>query len=231
MWIELLCFAVLCMIYFLFYVDMKINKCDDIYQYEQLLTRSNLFRETFLKSPFYFDGTHLNEKTDKSLLEKNERKKGWYTSYKKMYVPITLLEPQLRFDALNEVHYIHTFLPLHTNTNSINYYLVKEGKCKITFIHPKFKENFLDHDEQLMQTQSKLDYIKKHEQFKTIVFDKNSIIYVPNDWIIFVENEKDEKTEENTKSPCIIEMIHYKTISNQIIGWVKKNLIKHRQQV
>ena len=46
-----------------------------------------------------------------------------------------------------------------------------------------------------------------------------------------LEVKANEKTEENTKSPCIIEIIHYKTISNQIIGWVKKNLIKHRHKV
>tara|TARA_B110000467_G_scaffold156589_1_gene170248 strand:+ start:380 stop:1030 length:651 start_codon:yes stop_codon:yes gene_type:complete len=216
------------MIYFLFYVDAKVNKCDEIYLYDQLLTRTNLFRETFLKSPFYFDGTHLNEKNDKSLLEKYSKKKGAYSSYNKMYVPIALIEPQLRFEALNRVHYIDTFLPLHSNSCSINYYIVKEGNCKITFIHPKFKENFLNNDENLVQTKSKLDYIKKHEQFKTIVFDKNSIIYIPNNWILFIENNAGEP---NPKKQCVLETIHYKTITNQIIGWVKNNIMKHHKNL
>ena len=51
-----------------------------------------------------------------------------------------------------------------------------------------------------------------------MVFHENTIIYIPNDWIIYVEN-KDKKTS-------ILQIIHYNTLCNQFIGWCKKYLIK-----
>lgn len=235
MWIEVIICVFVTLLYFLCYVDMKISKSDDIYYYDKLLTRKDLNRETFLKSPFYFDGTHLNDSIDKTQLEKKDKKKNVYTSYTKLYTSIVLLEPHLRFKPETEVFYVDKHLPIHTNQSSFNYYIIKEGSCKITFIHPKFRDNFYDAYE-LKQTQVKIDYIKKHNHFKTIVFEKNSIIYVPNDWILFIENN--ETTRDKSKSPkssksskpCIIEIIRYRTLCNQIIGWIKNNLIKQHKK-
>ena len=85
MWIEVILFVFVTLLYFLCYVDMKISKSDEIHHYDKLLTRKDLICETFLKIPFYFDGTHLNDTIVKSQLEKKDKRKNVYTSYTKLY--------------------------------------------------------------------------------------------------------------------------------------------------
>jgi hypothetical protein len=188
--------------------------------FEKQLTRKNINEETFLKSPFYFDGTHIVHELKESSLVKEKKRKGKYEIFNKIYEPYPLIEPNIRFDTENKIYNIQTALPLLSNGCSVNYYIVKEGKCNVTFIHPRFKESFWENDE-LIQKESKIDYIKKQSHFTTILFSKKSIIYVPNDWILYIE--KDESTDEKEK--CVIESIHYFTLCNQFIGWIKKNLI------
>ena len=220
MWFETIILFLLCVCYFLLYVDMKININDTVSHFEKHLTRKNINEETFLKSPFYFDGTHIVHELKESSFVKEKKRKGKYEIFNKIYEPYPLLEPNIRYETENKIYNIHKALPLISNSCSVNYYIVKEGKCNVTFIHPRFKESFWENDE-LIQKEAKIDYIKKQSHFNTTLFSKNSIIYVPNDWILYIEKEE----SSDAKDKCVIESIHYFTLCNQFIGWIKKNLI------
>jgi len=217
MWIELSIIIFIVIFYFLCYVEIKINKYDGVSLFDKEITRSKINQETYLKLPFYFNGKHINESYSKNELTKIIKEKGKYEKYKKQYdSPIQLLEPYTRFNVSQEIYYIskNESIPLLQDNCSINYYIVKKGVCKISFIHPKYKEHFTPKT----NIESKLQFIKDNQRIECMVFHENTIIYIPNDWIIYVEN-KDKKTS-------ILQIIHYNTLCNQFIGWCKKYLIK-----
>lgn len=218
MWIELFLLIGIGILYFLCYVETKINKNDEVYYLDKPLTRNNIVQETYLKLPFYFDGTHLNEKISRDFWKKRDKRKNYYAYYEKPYVSISLLEPFIRFTPQSFVYEIIKHGPLISHTTSFNYYLVKKGQCLMTFIHPKYKENFFKNGI-LNQNKSKIDYIKKQNYFSTISFSENSMIYVPNKWIVYFENIE-------TKDPCIIECTEYQTICNQLLCWGEKQFNK-----
>lgn len=224
MWVEISFILLLCIIYFLFYVEIKVNKSNELYFFDKEMTRRNLQNEMYLKLPFYFNGKHLNEPYSKSILEKVDKKKHHYEQYKKSYDEISLLEPRTRFKATHDIYYIHKkkSLPLLMDTCSINFYIVKSGQVKVTFIHPKFKEHFVQKDT-ICDVSSKVDYIQNHKSFLSMIASENTIIYVPNQWIVYVENE------ENKTS--ILDIIHYSTMCNQFIEWGKNNIIKKQKTV
>jgi len=62
-----------------------------------------------------------------------------------------------------------------------------------------------------------VQYVKEHEYIQCLECFENTVIYVPNDWILFVENNQDKTS--------IVEVIEYKTILNQLLGSIKKNII------
>ena len=218
MLIEIFFIIILCIFYFFIYVDLKINKNNDIYLFEEELTRSSINKETFLKLPFYFNGKHINKKIDKSILTIKDKKQQ-YEVYTKPYENIDLLLPQIRSNMWCEVYYIYKNkgLPLMKQETSINYCIVKNGTCKVYFIHPKFKEHFntWENNKQILsKDKSKIDFIKKNSYITNIIFHKNTVLYIPNEWIIYVEN-----IGENT---CVLEKINYSTLFNQLIRRVKK---------
>ena len=72
MWIEIFLLIVIGILYFLCYVETKVNKNDDVYYLDKPLTRNNVVQETYLKLPFYFDGTHLNQKICRDFWKKRD---------------------------------------------------------------------------------------------------------------------------------------------------------------
>ena len=213
-----------CIIYFLFYVEIKINKSNHLFLFDKVLTRNNIQNELYLKLPFYFNGKHLNEPYSKSILHKVHKKKNHYEKYTKSYDEISFLEPRSRFKASHDIYYIHKrkSLPLLMDNCSINFYIVKSGQIKLTFIHPKFKEHFIQKNS-LCNVSSKIDYIKTHTHFLSMVACENTIIYVPNQWIVYAENEN--------KETCILDIVHYSTLCNQFIEWSKNNIINKYKTV
>ena len=65
---ELFFLIVILIIYFFVYIYFKINNNNDIYLFESEPTKYNINKETYLKSPFYFNGTHLNDSIRKKEL-------------------------------------------------------------------------------------------------------------------------------------------------------------------
>ena len=124
MWLELIFLIIVCIFYFYIYVDLKVNKSNEVYLFNNELTRSNINKEINLKLPFYFNGKHINTKIDKEILKLKESKKNKYEIYDKSYEKIDLLEPYIRCKTSNNVMYIYKnkSLPLNQENNSINYY-------------------------------------------------------------------------------------------------------------
>jgi hypothetical protein len=46
---------------------------------------------------------------------------------------------------------------------------------------------------------------------------ENTILFVPNEWMVYVENNEDKT--------IVIETIHYQTLVNQFIQLAKKNIM------
>ena len=63
-----------------------------------------------------------------------------------------------------------------------------------------------------------IDYIKEHNNIRTLECFENTVIYVPNHWILFIEN-----IHEHTST---LEIIYYKTITNQTLRFMKKQYNK-----
>ena len=77
---EFFIFIIICILYFFIYINMKINKNNEIYLLDQEPTRYNITKESYLKLPFYFNGTHLNQKINKKELILLEEKDKYYCS-------------------------------------------------------------------------------------------------------------------------------------------------------
>ncbi len=222
MFFECIFLIFLFILYFFIYVDMKINKHNELYLFDSEFTKTNLNKEICLKLPFYFDGQHIQDIYDKSSLTKVKKVKHHYELYTKPYDSIPLLEPHLRFKCWQDIYYIskRKTLPLLMDTCSINYYRIQKGSCKVVLIHPKFKEHFICEDGTLCSNLTKLDFIRNNPHMKCMVCHENTILYVPNHWIMYVENM------ENKTS--ILDIIHYSTLCNQLIRWIKKDLITNQ---
>lgn len=218
MFFECVFLILLFILYFFIYVDMKINKNNELYLFDSEFTKTNLNKEICLKLPFYFDGQHIRDTYEKSSLTKVRKVKHHYDLYTKPYDSIPLLEPPLRFKSWQDIYYIPKLktLPLLIDNCSINYYRIQKGCCKVVLIHPKFKEHFISEDGKLSSSSSKLEFIRNNPHMKCMVCYENTILYVPNQWIVYVENME--------KKTSILEIIHYSTLCNQLIRWVKKDL-------
>lgn len=202
-------------LYFLFYVECKVNKNNKIFAYDKELTRQNINNEILLKMPFYFDGEHLNNeiKIKNCKIEekyKHEKRKV----YQNLENNIILLQPYIKFDCNNKLHEIkkNGTYKIHKNEESINYYFVRDGSCEIILIHPRFKENFQEND----CSKSLESYIEGNSHFHTVKCNKGSIIFVPNEWLVYIKNNNDKE--------CLIEKLSYSTIINKFMLYFKKNI-------
>lgn len=201
--------------YFFFYVEYKTNKNNKIYEYDKELTRQNINNEIMLKMPFYFDGGHLNAPLNVSnhkLIKKD--KKNNVKEYSMIENKLFLLKPYIKCDLKNTLYGIKNGgqMGLHTNSESVNYYFAKDGSAELFLIHPRFKDNF-----ETEQTNSKelKDYIEKNEHFHKIAFNKGMIVYVPNNWMVYIKN--------SGKDYCYIEKISYSSLINKFMSYFKKN--------
>ena len=210
--IEIIFLLICFYLYFLFYTNIKINKNNEFYLYEDELTRKNINNEINLKLPFYFNGKHLNEKINKSNLIIKDKDKKIYT---KSYETIKILEPYIKFDVENMVYYLDKKqnINVHINITNNNFYFIKKGKCKVCLIHPKYKDNFYKNNE-ISCDNKKIKYIKENDNFKVLECYENTIIYIPNYWLVYIENTDSKQT--------IIETIKYKTLINKLLFFYEK---------
>ena len=216
--VEIIFFIVFMILYFYVYVELKVNKHNQIYYFDKEITREHIYKESLIKLPFFFNGKHINEDYGKSSMTQINKTKQ-YKMYEKSYDEISLLEPYTKFKAEQYIYTIkkNGYLPLLSLESSLNYLIVKKGKVKISFVHPKFKENVKNRDK-LKDNQHMIDYIKEHNNIHTLECFENTVIYVPNHWILFIENIHDHAST--------LEIIYYKTITNQTLRFMKKQYNK-----
>lgn len=202
-------------VYFFFYVEYKVNKNNKIYEYDKELTRQNINNEILLKMPFYFDGSHLNSPLNVSSYKMIKKdKKNNVKEYTMMENNLLLLKPYIRCDLKDTLYTIKNGgqIGIHTNAESINYYFAKSGTAELFLIHPRFKDNF---EIGTINSKELQDYIEKNEHFHKLKFNKGTIVYVPNNWIVYIKN--------TTKKDCYIEKISYSSLINKFMSYFKKN--------
>ena len=203
--------------YFLFYVEYKVNKHNEIYKYEKELTRQNINNDILLKMPFYFDASHLNHSLNINnyKLIKKDKSNGFKEYNSIAENELLLLKPYIKSNITNKIYSIkgNGIFDIHTNNESINYYFVRDGSVEIFLIHPKFKDNFKPDEKSNDKKMN--NYIENNTHFHNVKCTKGTIVYVPNDWIVYIKN--------NEKDICWIEKLTYSSIVNKFMLYFKKN--------
>jgi len=212
--LEILLILFIFVVYFLFYVELKINKNNTVFQYDKELTRQHLSNEILLKTPFFFNGSHLNTSVNTSNYKCVFRdKKCALKEYVIVEPEPKILKPYIKSDCSRKLYVVKKQgkINIHKNYESVNYYFVREGSMNITLIHPRFADNFHnDYDSEEVET-----YIKTNDYFKRIECSKGTIMFVPNDWFVFIHNY--------TNNVCMIEKITFSTLINKLMLYFKKN--------
>lgn len=211
MLVEITILIFLFAVYFLFYVEIKVNKNNDVYFYDESLTKKSLSNETMLKTPFFFEASHLNPHVSKSKLTVVEKDKK--NKYKKMISDREapkLLQPYLRHQTEINLFCLKEKgeIPYHTNNNSVNYFIVRKGNIKIVLVHPKYKDNF--------ENNCSKEYIWNNPSFKYLNCQEGHVVYVPNDWFVSIKNVSHDDGE------AIIEKISFITIVRSLLNFVNK---------
>lgn len=204
---ELIILIIIFFIYFHIYMMFKINKNNEIYEFNNVLSKQNITNEIAYKYPFYFNIDHIIQNNPNGKIIENHKN---YNIYNQNYEAINILEPFVKFYDNNikiEFKKKNKNLSLESFLYYRNYYMVHEGKIKVTLIHPKYKENFIKNNK-LITNKENIKFIKGNSQFKHVVLEKNQCIFIPNYWIVFVENLEEPNT--------IVELIQYKSILNEL---------------
>tara|TARA_B100001996_G_C18543405_1_gene547851 strand:+ start:182 stop:823 length:642 start_codon:yes stop_codon:yes gene_type:complete len=198
--------------YFLFYVEFKINKNNKIFKYDKELTRQNINNEILLKMPFYFDGSHLNQdlNIEDYKLEKKDKKIKEYSILENTLI---LLKPYIKCGSNHKLYVLKKDgkIDIHKNNESINYYFIRDGKCEIFLIHPKFRDNFNESKNKIALE----SYIENNKHFHRIDGKKGNIVFIPNNWLLYIKNKQSEE--------CYIEKLSFSTIINKFMLYFKKN--------
>lgn len=203
-------------VYFLIYVECKINKNNKIYHYDKELTRQNISNEILLKAPFHFDGAHLNSPLEfGNYKSKKKDKDNKMKEYIMVQDEILLLKPYVKSEVSDTLYCMKANgkIDIHSNDESINYYFIRSGSAEIFLIHPKFKDNFSMKKKSSNKETHK--YIENNEHFHNLKCKAGSVVFVPNYWMVYIKNSDD--------LDCSIEKISYSTLINKFMFYFKKN--------
>jgi len=215
--VEILLALFIFITYFLFYVEYKINKNNEIYKYEKELTRQNINNDILLKMPFHFDASHLNSSlnTNNYKLIKKDKSTGIKEYNSIAENELLLLKPYIKSNIINKMYSIKSGgdFDIHANNESVNYYFVRDGSVEIFLIHPKFKDNFKTGEKS--NNKEIKNYIENNTHFHNVKCAKGTIIFVPNEWFVYIKN--------NEKDVCWIEKLTYSTMINKFMLYFKKN--------
>jgi len=202
-------------VYFFIYVEYKINKNNKIYDYDKELTRQNINNDLLLKTPFYFDGGHLNLPLENSNYKiKRKDKDNRMKEYGLVRDELLLLKPYIKSYMSNTLYSMkeNGRINIHSNTESINYYFVRSGSADIFLIHPRFKDNFTINKKTTNKEIQR--YIEINDHFHKLQCETGNIVFVPNHWMIYIKNiGKDE---------CWVEKMSYQTLINKFMCYFKK---------
>ena len=201
------------------YHCFKVNPRNEIEFVESKdIDKKTLDRKVLFKLPFYVQN-HIYENDIKleslKLVEKACKQSRYVETYIKPYEKLNLIEPNILFDVKNHVYKFvksKSRLDLHTNLSFRNFYSVKEGVAIFILIHPSYKDLFMKNNK--LQTGEKtIQFMKNNPNFIFIELHKNSILYVPNYWMVYMEPVTKETTD------VIIEKIQYIPVVNKLNKW------------
>ena len=151
------------------------------------ITREEITDTVYYKLPFIIKGIDTQ-------IELKECVKLSKTVYTKTYEPIDLLEPLVKFFPKDTVYKLkkNKTMPLETNLECRNFYIVHQGSAIIHAIHPKYKD-------------VPLDKIEEHSKILQNTLGEKEAVFVPNYWGVYIKAMDD----------TIIEKVQYSTIMNQ----------------
>ena len=152
------------------------------------ITREEITDTVYYKLPFIIKGI------DTSPVEIKECGKLSKNVYTKTYEPMTLLEPLVKFFPKDTVYKIkkNKTMPIESNLECRNFYIVQQGSVVIHAIHPKYKD-------------VPIDKIEEHSKILHNTLGEKEVIFIPNYWGVYI------RALDNT----ILEKIQYSTIMNQ----------------
>ena len=211
---ELFAIVLLFSIYFFIYVELKVNKNNDVNVFYEELTKKTLSNEVMLKLPFHFDASHINSQVDKStltLIEKDKQNK-FKTMEPDREIP-KLLHPYLRHDTKASLFILKegSEMPCYQANSSVDYIFVRKGTPEIALIHPKYKDNF---DTTQHTSRKTKDYIWNNPSFKYLKCAEGTVVYVPNYWFVSIKNRSNRE--------CVVEKISFTTVVRSLLLFVNK---------
>tara|TARA_B100001287_G_scaffold252326_1_gene234218 strand:- start:17 stop:637 length:621 start_codon:yes stop_codon:yes gene_type:complete len=199
------------------YTNSKVNKNNTLYKFDNELTRYNIHNEINIKLPFYFDADFLSNTYNLNTFDIIDKNKH-FTEYKKHYDSFSLLEPYINFTVNNNIYKIKSHSNIHTNNNKINFYFMNKGSCVFYLIHPKYIDTLKKNDEIITNTKT-INFIKNNTNILKLICNKNHCLYIPNNWIVYIENN-------NSNSNSIIEKIEYNTLIDKTYNYYLKLINK-----
>ena len=191
-------FLISCLIfsYLHIIIHYTITKENTIYRLDDV---SHIHNEVTHKVPFYFNGSMIQPSLN--FADYKKIKKG----YEKIYESIELLEPSVRFFTSHTIIPFKKYMKLHRNLECRNFYKLSKGSALFICIHPKYKSLFKHKQNKFEINKDIIKYIKSNSLFVHILLNKDSVLFLPNYWLLFVV----------AKEECIVEKIQYSTILNQ----------------
>lgn len=152
------------------------------------ITREEITDTVYYKLPF------IISKIDTPSIELNECVKISKRIYSKTYEPIPLLEPFVKFFTKDTVYKVkkNKTMPLESNLECRNFYIVNKGSMMIHVIHPKYNS-------------VTSDKIETHSKILHITLREKELIFIPNYWGVYIKALDDS----------IVEKVQYSTIMNQ----------------
>lgn len=163
------------------------------------ITKEEITNSVYSKLPFVFDATLFRK--EPNLDEKEPHKE--YDLYKLPYHSIPLLEPYAKFFPYRKVFQCKKKRKwLDSNDSCRTFYRIHQGSFHFSCIHPK-KKNLSEN----------LKEIKENEELIHLTLYQDSLLFLPKDWILYVEPLDKES---------MLEKIQYYTPLNQMANAISK---------
>ena len=152
------------------------------------ITREEVTDTVYYKLPFIIHGINTPPVEIKECDKISKRR------YMKTYESITLLEPLVKFFPKDSVYKLkkNKTMPVESNLECRNFYIVNKGSAMIHAIHPKYKD-------------VPVDKIEEHTKILHNTLGEKEAIFIPNYWGVYIRALDD----------TIIEKVQYSTIMNQ----------------
>jgi hypothetical protein len=222
---KVIIFILLVLLYFHIYHCFKINKENTIFHIDyNKISKNELDREVLFKVPMYFEMKNI-ELGDCNDVSYNDNK-TFYESPKK-YEKYNMLEPNISFDVSTSL------IKLDSSKNHVaidqplsfrNFYIVHKAPIDVYLIHPQYSINYMKNDV-ITTNEKNIQLIKESSHHIKIKLFANSVLYVPNYWLVYYE--RDSTYEE--KDDAIIEEIHYVPLVNKL-NYLYKNVMSKKRE-